>query len=378
MGVQTDKQKVAQAVYLVELYGSLREASRQTDIAFSTLQGRYEKRDTLTKKELEDFEPIAIPDGFRLKGTSTLFGKDGKKKLQWQKTTADLDRQKQMLLEAVKAMTAKLPKEKANPLIPVTVSDLLSCYILTDYHIGQLAWAEETGQEWNTKLAEDLLVKWFGAAIAASPNSKTAILAQLGDFLHFDNHEPVTPTSKHILDADARFAKIVAVAVRAIRRIVAMLLEKHERVHIVMAEGNHDISASIWLRALFADKYADEKRVTVDTTHTPFYVYEHGKTSLFFHHGHKANMGQVSNIFAGNFREIYGRTKYSYAHMGHYHHVASKEDHMMIVEQHPTLAARDAHSARLGYSANRGAAVITYSKDHGEVSRAIIRPEMVL
>ena len=148
-------------------------------------------------------------------------------------------------------------------------------------------------------------------------------------------------------------------------------------VHILLAEGNHDISSSIWLRALFAEKYADEPRVTVDNTHAPYYAYEWGDTSLFFHHGHKRRVKEVSNVFAGMYREMFGRTKYSYAHMGHMHHVDIKEDHMMIVEQHPTLAARDAHSTRGGYQSKRGANVIVYHKKFGEVSRITIRPEMI-
>lgn len=371
------KRKAAQAAYVLNLYGNAAEASRQTGIPRTTLIYRADAAKKLSKTELDDFDPVAVPDGFKLKGTSTMFDKDGKKKLQWVKTMPDLERQKEMLAEAVKAMSDKIPKEKPNAAAPKTAAELLSLYIVTDYHLGQLAWAEETGEAWDIKIAEDLLVNWFSAAIAAAPPSKQAVLAQLGDFLHFDSLDPVTPTSKHVLDADARFAKIVQVAIRAVRRIVQMLLEKHETVHIIMAEGNHDLSSSVWLRALFADKYADEKRITVDNSHTPFYAYEWGATSLFFHHGHKQAMGGISGNFAGLYRDIFGRTKYSYAHMGHYHHVASKEDSLMIVEQHPTLAARDAHSARLGYQANRGAAVITYSKDHGEVSRCIIRPEMV-
>lgn len=63
--------------------------------------------------------------------------------------------------------------------------------------------------------------------------------------------------------------------------------------------------------------------------------------------------------------------------MGHLHHVESKEDQLMIVEQHPTIAAKDAHATRGGYIAQRGASVITYSKSAGEVSRSTIRPEMI-
>jgi hypothetical protein len=74
---------------------------------------------------------------------------------------------------------------------------------------------------------------------------------------------------------------------------------------------------------------------------------------------------------------MFGRTKYAYAHMGHLHHVDVKENNLMIVEQHRTLAANDAYGARGGYLSGRDAKVITYHHDFGEVSRLIINSDML-
>jgi len=49
----------------------------------------------------------------------------------------------------------------------------------------------------------------------------------------------------------------------------------------------------------------------------------------------------------------------------------------MRVEQHRTLAARDAYSSRAGYKSQREAKVITYDSQYGEVSRLCITPEMI-
>jgi len=318
-----------------------------------------------------------MPIDHRVRGISTLVGADGKPVLQWVKTAIDSEKAISLVREAVEALKEEVPKEKPSKTAPSTEKELLCTYVLTDYHIGQLSWAEETGEEWNTDIAENLLVGWFRRAIEGAPKADTAILAQLGDFLHYDSLEALTPTSKHILDADARYAKIVRVAIRALVRIISILLEKHKNVIVLMAEGNHDMASSVWLRELFHEKYSKEPRVRVDNTCTPYYAYEWGKTSLFFHHGHKKKMSDVSRTFAGMYRDIFGRTKYSYAHMGHMHHIEAKEDALMVVEQHPTMSAKDAHATRGGYVSNRGASVITYSKEYGEVSRITIRPEMI-
>jgi hypothetical protein len=49
----------------------------------------------------------------------------------------------------------------------------------------------------------------------------------------------------------------------------------------------------------------------------------------------------------------------------------------MTVEQHRTMAAKDAYAARGGWMAGRGAPVITYSNRFGEVGRQVYTPEMV-
>lgn len=365
----------AQTIAAYEANGRcITRAAKALGIPRTTFTSRY-KRATLDKS-VANLEPF-IPEGQKLKGVSTLYNAAGEQVIQWVKTNTDLEKQLAMLAAAADALIENIPRETATAHCAPCNADLCSVYVLTDYHLGQMSWAGECGVDWNTEKSADFLVKWFASAIAAAPASEVGVLCQLGDFLHFDSIEAVTPTSKHLMDTDARYAAIVAAAIKAIRRIVTMMLLKHKHVHIKLCEGNHDISSSIWLRALFADKYADEPRITVDNTNLPYYVYEWGLTMLGFHHGHRRKMADMGKSFAAMYREIFGRTKYSYIHMGHYHHIASKEDGGFLVEQHPTMAPKDAYSARGAYVANRGASVITYSKIHGEVSRATCRPEMV-
>ena len=274
-----------------------------------------------------------IPEGHALKGMSTLV-RDGEAVLTWVKTREDAELKDRLLQEARQALVDGLPREKAVKPPKAQPDDLLDLYILTDYHLGMKAWHEETGADWDIRIAEDLLVAWFTAAIKDAPRAKTALFAQLGDFMHWDGIEAVTPTNRHILDADTRHQKMVRVAIRATRRIIRALLKKHEQVHIVMAEGNHDPAASAWLREMLSEFYGDEPRITVDRSPDPFYCYEHGLTSLFFHHGHKRRINAIDDVFVSKFREVFGRTRYSYGHMGHLHHDKVLETNLMHVEQH--------------------------------------------
>jgi hypothetical protein len=210
-----------------------------------------------------------------------------------------------------------------------------------------------------------------------SPDADTAVFAQMSDFLHFDGMDAVTPASKHLLDVDTRFAKVVRSAIRVLRTVIDMLLQKHQKVHIIMADANHDPVSQIWLREWFSVLYENEPRITVDKSPSPYNMYEFGKVALFFHHGHKRRVTNVSEVFAAQFREVYGRTKHAFAHTGHLHHLDVKENNLMIVEQHRTLAPADAYAARGGWITGRDAKVITYHKEFGEVSRLTINSDML-
>jgi len=333
-------------------------------------------RNRLQQGQRPPLEPVG--EGYEVRGVSTLVDADGQVKGQWIKTAREADRRLQAAQEAVEALKAGVPRVTPEKPPQRTQDDLCACYVLTDAHLGCLAWGEETrSDDWDTDIAEQTVMRWFGQAIETAPQAHTGILAQLGDLLHHDGLESVTPTSHNVLDADTRFQRLVRIAVRVLRHSIGLMLKKHQHVHVVMAEGNHDQASSVWLREVFAALFEDEPRVTVDTSPDPYYVVEWGRTMIGFHHGHKVKMPELSKALVGKFPEVYGRTQYRYGHAGHLHHVEAKEDQLMILEQHPTLAARDAHASRLGYINQRGANVITYHRESGEVARSTIRPEMI-
>ena len=348
-------------------------AAKELGIARTTV------RDAINgvRRRVTDGLLAMAPNGQAVRGVSTLVDADGNPKLQWIKTQRDAEEEKELIDEAFRAAAKNLRREKPIKAPAKTEDDLLNLFIVTDYHIGMRSWPDETGDDWDTDLAEDMLVRWFAKAIQSAPKAHTAIFGQLGDFLHWDGLESVTPNSGHVLDADTRYQKLVSVSIGVCRRVVRMLLKKHQHVHILMAEGNHDESGSAWLRELFHALYDDEPRVTVDKSADIYYHYEWGDVSLFFHHGHKRKPENIDDVFVSKFRELFGRTKHSYAHMGHVHHFKGIETNLMIVEQHPTLAARDAYASRGGWLAGRRASVITYHKEYGETERHTKLPEML-
>ena len=320
-----------------------------------------------------------VPDGFAVKGTSTMIRPNGKVVVSWIKTDQDKEKLAAMMNAAIEAFCEEIPRAAPHPILgePHYDENLLALYPVFDLHIGAMAHKHECGENYSTDISEKVLKNFFDYSVGVAPKAKKAVLLIGGDFLHSDGLDAVTPASGHVLDQDSRYAKLVHVAIRSVRRAVAQMLDKHEEVEIQIIEGNHDQAGMIWLRAAMAAYFEDESRVKVDVSPMILHRTKWGKTLLGYTHGHTMKKADTRlAAMATDFREEFGTSKYIYTHSGHWHHQTITEGTLGIDEVHGQLGAKDAYAARGGWRSYRQAAVIVYSKEFGEVGRFVYRPEM--
>ena len=364
----------------VAKHGGQREAARKLKLALSTVQGAIsavKKKAAVQGYSPEHHMTRLAPEPFVVKGVSTYYNKDGQPAGQWVKSDLDRAQAFEIAKQAVISMAEDIPRVPPMPAPSATDDNLCNLYVMTDCHVGMLAWHKEGGADWDLRIAERTLVGCFEHMVASAPAARVGIVAQLGDWLHSDGLIPVTPTSHHILDQDGRFAKVVDASIRVLRRLIDCALSKHDRVVVLMAEGNHDMASSVWLRVMFRMLYENEPRIQVIDSELPYYVYQHGAVLIGFHHGHLKGNAGLPLLFAAGFPVEWGATKKRYCHTGHRHHVEEKEHPGMTVVQHPTLAARDAYAARGGWISERQACAITYHSTYGQVARTMVCPEML-
>jgi hypothetical protein len=365
----------------MEKYGSIAKAAKELNVHRKTIHqaiDRLKKRAAMGGYSPEHDMVHPVPDGFKVRGVSTYYNNDGKAVGQWVKSGIDDSRQQEIIKEIVDGMCEQVPRAEVTMPPLGTQDNLCTVYTLTDSHVGMLAWHKEGGEDWDLSIAERTLVGCFEQMVKSSPEASTCVVAQLGDFLHYDSAlSAVTPQSGHSLDADGRMPKMVKTAIRILRTVVARALEKHQTVVLLLAEGNHDISSSVWLRAMFQALYENEPRIKVIDSELPYYVYQHGETMLAWHHGHLSKNNSLPILFASQFPKVWGNTVKRYAHVGHRHHVEEKEHSGMTVIQHSTLAARDAYASRGGWMSERHVTSITYSDKYGQVARNTVTPEML-
>ena len=374
----TPRQK--QVLEAIERLGSARAAAAELGINIGGASETYvavkRKAAKFGYSPEHDFTR-PVPEGFVAKGVSTYYNSEGKPSGQWVKASLSHQALVDAMRETIAGFKDEIPPAVSTVAPVASEEQLCNLYTFTDYHLGMLAWHQEGGSDWNVSLAEKTIIAALVQMVNQSPNAHTGVLNIQGDFLHTDGKTPVTPTAKHVLDADSRFPKIRRAAIRIIRSLVNICLQRHQEVYLIIAEGNHDEESAGWLADLFAVHYEEESRVTVNDSILPFYVFEWGNTMLGVHHGHKVKNENLPLLFAAQFPQEWGRTTRREIHCGHRHHRDEKEYNGVTIVQHPTLAARDAYAARGGWIADRAAWAITYHKKYGAVGRVMVTTEML-
>jgi hypothetical protein len=332
--------------------------------------------------EYGDKKPL-VPEGFKVKGISTLVNAKGKTKVRWIKSEPDANAQRQwveQVLLALKKDLKPLPAPPASALLPkVDVDDnLVNVIPLGDPHVGLLTWKPETGENFDIKIAEPLYTSAVQQIVHRMPKAKQALLISLGDYYHYENMEGVTAASGHSLDRDGRYAYMIQAGLRIFRSMVSACLETHEKVHIIIEIGNHDQTNSIFLAAALAEIYKEDPRITVDVSPALFHWFVWGKCLIGVHHGHTAKPNELPLLMATDMPVEWGASKYRYWYIGHVHHKTVLEVPGVTLETFNTLAAQDAWHKGKGYRAKREIKGITLHKEFGEVGRTIMSLDHIL
>lgn len=335
----------------------------------------------------EFVEPDELENPGRRVRLSTYRGEDGTITGQWDIRTWTGD--DHVFADFLDALNQKVEPVTPVPAPSLSTSDsLITNVVLSDCHIGSMSWEPQDGANWDLKIAESLIVQSFLHMIDNSPRASRLVLTLNGDWLHYDKPDPVTTLSGNILSSDGRQEKMVDVGIRVLRKILGYALTKYLNITLLVAEGNHDLISSMWLRKMFATLYENEPRVDVIDTPFPYYCVRHGNVFLGYTHGHLRGLTGTGNgkaavkkaedlvaIFADEFSDEWAAKK-RYIHTGHFHSKVEVEPRGAQVIQHPTLEARDNYPSRHGWANMRNALGITYHETFGEISRVLASPDM--
>lgn len=357
-----------------------REASRRTGIHNTTILRAVKA--VKAKAAAQGHAPgsdlnHSVPPGFVLDGVSDM-RTNAEGKPQWLKYRRDKDQDDSDIEAMLEALREECPKASPVPAEGQYASNLMAGYPVGDHHFGMLAWGEEVGADYDLKIAEQLLIDSMCHLVKVGPKCDTALIALLGDFRHYDSMESVTPTNKHLLDADSRPQKMIRAAMHTIRAMINVALEHHNNVHVIFETGNHDPLTACIDREVWSMFYEDDPRVTIDTQPGNFHYFEFGKNLIGTHHGdRRIKPDQMPGLMATDKPEEWGRTRHRAWWTGHVHHDNRKSFNGADWESFKILPPGDAHAYWSGYRSKRGGQSIIFDRELGEVARHTVTPEML-
>lgn len=208
-----------------------------------------------------------------------------------------------------------------------------------DLHVGKLAWGEETGEDYDSKIAserlehvmEDLLSK-------AEPFHPDEYLFPIGnDLIHTDNRENNTNKGTR-QDADSRHPKMFRLATQLMIQSIDRLYATGKRVRVVVVPGNHDLDAMFKLGEVISAWYRDCAAVEVDNSPKLRKYIAYGATLLGFTHGNDIKHNTLPQLMAVEEPQLWSMAKHREWHLGHYH--KSKETQYIAGDTHNGVRVR--------------------------------------
>jgi len=263
--------------------------------------------------------------------------------------------------------------QPAEPVAPPdsVMGDLCSVYPLMDAHVGMMAWGRETGaDDYDLNHAAQDMRHAFAKVLALTPASRRAVLVIGGDYFHSDDTRAETPASKHKLDMDGRFFKVLDVGIGIIAETIHRLLQKHAEVLVRPLRGNHDPHSHLVLTFALSERYRNDPRVTVEKDPRDLFMMQWGRCALFMHHGDKGKPQQMA-LYLSDVCPFWSETRHRHYLTGHVHHDAAKDFGPLRWESLRAFCPPDSYAASMGFGGRRALQSLTFHKQDGLVLRAL-------
>lgn len=306
---------------------------------------------------------------------STLYGADGSVTGEWVIRKPDEIENEDFVKIAIDAFKAELPKFKKED---VTSNDeagigKLALFNIVDDHMNLKAFVEETNEEWDIEKAFELYITKFEELVYSMPEAEAAMIVNIGDQFHANDHMKVTPASKHSLDTDVPFAKAASIIIQLNRLRVEILRKKYPHVYVYGVRGNHDEDAMVLLFEALKIAYESVENVFVEYFTNGNFSILHGNSMICFDHGDKGKPEQIAGFFANESPDQFGQSKFRYIHTGHIHHDNEKDTWGgFLWRSHRTLSKRDKYSYSNKYHSPRSIKGYIYDAENGEETIRII------
>jgi|GEM_PF-632292 len=196
---------------------------------------------------------------------------------------------------------------------------------IADAHLGLLAWHKECGEDYNIKIAVDIVHKCIDDIIYRIGDRKLEKIYYccLGDFLHYDsvNGKTYRDTPQ---DCDGRYHKMFDAALDLQIDVINRLSEI-TNVVVPYIAGNHDKTSSYSLIKAVEMAFRKCDNVTFDTKPISRKIIQEGNVLIGLSHGCMKKKNAENWIIADYRKELCSAV-YVEQHNGHFHSLKTIED----------------------------------------------------
>jgi hypothetical protein len=270
--------------------------------------------------------------------------------------------------ECINEVKKYAPKYHAIETIKSTDTHLLVIDI-ADLHIGKLATAFETGEDYNSQIAVKRAKDGLqGILNKAKGFDIDKILFVAGnDILHTDNTRRTT-TGGTPQDTDGMWYDNFIMA----KNLYIELLEKlmsFADVEVVYNPSNHDYTHGFFLMQLIEAHFSKSSiRFNVDLKHRKAFKY--GSNLIGTTHGDGAKIENLPLLLATEFPILWSETKHRYIYSHHIHHKTSKDFIGVTFETLRSPSGSDSWHSKMGYTGvPRAVEGYVHHKEFGQIAR---------
>lgn len=293
----------------------------------------------------------------------------------------DVDNFRKFLKEDV-FKDIKLPKQKDYNYPKKQTGNLFMPGIV-DPHIGKLAWALESGQNYDVKLA----IKYHNNATnyllnLAKPFKPTATLLVVGnDTYNYDYSSPYPMTTAGTpQEADVRWQKMFRIGVQMWIRYIEWC-KQFGPVNVLTIAGNHDYHLSWLLGEVLVERYLNDAQVKVNNDPKSRKYFKWGKNMIGFAHGRWEKPAMSHMFMSVDNKRMWANTAYRYYFLGDVHHeevhqtnpkpIPLAEDYRgVLTEILPTLAQVDKYEATRGFVGTiKGTRAMIFNDKIGRIAK---------
>ena len=223
--------------------------------------------------------------------------------------------------------------------------EFLLVITINDLHLGRQSWYEETGKNYDSKIAAKYMRDGIEKLISMTDGFKIShILYYVGnDFFTYDHSSPYPATTHGTpQEADSRWQKMFMMG-ESLQIYAIKMLSLLAPVTVQEVSGNHDEQASFYLGRVLRSVFANDENVEVSTSPSPRKYFRWGNTLIGAAHGKYEKPKDLHAVMLAEAKDKMIGTKYWYFVLGHKHHF---EERRQRVLKAPTITDQTLHGLK--------------------------------